>query len=279
MFTLFPSSLLVGLATPSKPLNLAATVISSSSVTLSWDPPSMLGDTVELYLAVVGLDIQDTFSYSYSYYSEIQNQSQIFVEESTLISVPFEFVQFLQNNNDSALNPLPIPCGFPELYSPSQFNMTAILPNDTLEDIGSVNYYGVTGGQIISQRSFPGAPAGVFIVNLTVTNETSHTFEGLCPFTTYKFSVSAVNREGGGPYAEISATTFEDGVLCVYVRMCMCVCVYVLYAHMHVCCVCVCVCCVLCVVCACCACCVCCVCVCCVCVFCCMCAAYAVQSC
>ena len=210
-------SLYIGLIPPSEPLSLTATAISSSAVTLSWDPPSMLGDTVEVYLAVVGIDLQNLYSFSYPSYNEPQNQYQDGPPDYNGqnegipdygFSVPFQFVQFLQENVSDIP---PLPCGFFAV----PFNTTGIPLNSTSEGAGNYSQY--PEGPGIPVRSFPGAPPGLFVVNLTVTNETSHTFMGLCPFTTYNFSVSAVNMLGGGPYADVSATTLEDGVLCACV--------------------------------------------------------------
>ena len=236
---MLPSSLLVGLIPPSEPLSLTATAISSSAVTLSWDPPSMLSDTVELYFAVVGLDLQNLYSLSYPSYNDPQNQYQEVPDSNGQnegvpdygFSVPFQFVQFLQNSEEIVSDTPPFPCGFFAV----PFNDTGIPLNDTSEGTG--NFSQSPEEPVIPVRSFPGAPPGLFIVNLMVTNETSHTFMGLCPFTTYNFSVSAVNMLGGGPYADVSATTLEDGVLCACVHVCVCVCVCLCVSV----CVCVCV--------------------------------------
>lgn len=144
---LLPSSLLAGLVPPSEPRNLTATVITSSSVTLSWDPPSMLGDTVQHYLVVVGV-----------------------------LAGP----------------------SFPPENGRSPFEEQEILKRKK---------------RIISELpSLNDPPPQVFlIVDSVTTNDTSHTFVELLPFTTYIFTVSAVNAAGEGPGASTIETTLEDG--------------------------------------------------------------------
>ena len=55
-------------------------------------------------------------------------------------------------------------------------------------------------------------PPQVFLtVNSITTNDTSLMFVELLPFTTYIFTVIAVNAAGVGPGASIIERTFEDG--------------------------------------------------------------------
>ena len=192
----------------------------------------MLGDTVELYLAAAGVDLQD---FSPSYYSDsndslynIPRQSQEIEDRGFSSSVPFQFAQYLQEYDDNPFLLPPLPCGFSEYTSEVPFDIRANLSDrDQISSSDYDQYYQGRRGSLGSLNSFPGAPSGIFTVNLTVTNDTSLTFMGLCPFTTYNFSVSAVNTAGGGPYAQASATTFEDGAFCVCVCVCVCVCMCV----------------------------------------------------
>lgn len=142
-----PSSLRAGLVPPSEPRNLTAIVISSSSVTLSWDPPSMLGDTVQHYLAVVGVLVDTSFP--------PENERS-----------PLEEREILKRKKR-------VESGLPSLNDP---------------------------------------PPQVFLtVNSITTNDTSLMFVELLPFTTYIFTVIAVNAAGVGPGASIIERTFEDG--------------------------------------------------------------------
>ena len=61
------------------------------------------------------------------------------------------------------------------------------------------------------KRVLPDGPQLIQLVNETFTNDTSHTFVGLVPFTTYTFTVFAENEAGQGPGVSAMETTLEDG--------------------------------------------------------------------
>ena len=177
---------------------------------MSWEPPSVLEDTVELYLVSVGLDIG--ILPPPDQYSEFQRGG-----------ISFEGAQYLYNYEDNVLQPEAPPCGFVPFVSNGQYREPVTPPNETPPpDYGfprrQADFPNST--DLLRPVPLPGpgfvpsgaiAPFGILVVNFTATNDTSHTFTGLCPFTTYNFSVSAVNRAGGGPYAQVAATTLEDG--------------------------------------------------------------------
>lgn len=193
----------------------------------------MLGETVELYLVSAGLDVRAVFPFpdQYSQYNQL--------------GVPFEFAQYLQDYEDNAFQSQALPCGFLEIISEGQNGLPVVPTDQEPPPPNNTNAARRRRQNIPDPTDFPdptafpessrppiprivpsGAvtPFGIIVVNLTVTNETSQTFTGLCPFTTYNFSVSAVNRAGGGRYAQVAATTFEDGE---YVSVQSHVCVFV----------------------------------------------------
>ena len=117
-------------------------------MTLSWDAPSLLGDTVELYLVVLGVLVDGNFPPENTRGERSNSQNKANRKKRILFDIP---------------------------------------PLD--EDV----------------------PQVFLLVNETATNETSLMFDGLLPFTTYIFTVSAGNAAGEGPGTSTTESTLEDG--------------------------------------------------------------------